>query len=203
MIKNIIIKNRDLLIWREAKKYLNIRNNDEHTLISYQLAKCLLSEIQEAEESIVLPAILLHDVGWKKIDPNLILLAIGKNAKRKDLVYDHEKYSVDIAKKILVHLNYKSSQIIKITEIIDGHDTTRNARSINDAIVKDADKCWRTTPHGMTTICKWFKWKKSKYIDVLEEVVSNSMLTKPGKIFASGFLSSVRAELNIKSYIGD
>lgn len=201
MLNNILL-DRDLPLWEEAKKYLNVRNNNEHTLISYNLAKYFINEISEADESIILPTIILHDVGWKKIDPKLILHAIGRNATRKDLVYEHEKYGVSIAEKILQKLNYSSKVINKIVEIIDGHDTTKHAKSINDAVVKDADKCWRTTPHGINTICSWFNWNKTEYINVLEEIVLTSMLTQPGKIFANGFLLSVKAELTLKNYIG-
>ncbi len=39
-----------------------------------------------------------------------------------------------------------------ILAIIDGHDTTKAARSPKMPIVKDADKLWRFTPHGVATI---------------------------------------------------
>ncbi|HRY05340.1 MAG TPA: hypothetical protein P5256_19560, partial [Beijerinckiaceae bacterium] len=58
---------RDVPLWEDAKAFLDVRNNDEHTLVAYGLARALLAEIPEAEESVVLPAILLHDVGWKRI----------------------------------------------------------------------------------------------------------------------------------------
>ena len=98
---NAVILARDLPLWQDARAYLDIRNNDEHTIIAYGLARALLKLIPEADESVVLPAILLHDVGWKKIDPELILLAIGRRPTRKDLVRDHELHSVEIARAIL------------------------------------------------------------------------------------------------------
>ena len=47
---------RDLPIWEAARPYLDVRNNDEHTVIAYALAKMLLAEIPEADASTVLPA---------------------------------------------------------------------------------------------------------------------------------------------------
>ncbi|MBC7737687.1 MAG: phosphohydrolase, partial [Candidatus Saccharibacteria bacterium] len=58
---------RDLTLWQAAKPWLDVRSNDEHTLISHALAKALLTLIPEACEAVVLPAILLHDTGWKKM----------------------------------------------------------------------------------------------------------------------------------------
>ena len=53
---------RDLPLWEDAKAFLDVRNNNEHTLVAYGLASALLAETPDADESIVLPAILLHDV---------------------------------------------------------------------------------------------------------------------------------------------
>ena len=61
-----IILPRDLPLWHDARPYLDVRNNDEHTIVAYALARILLDEIPEADESVVLPAVLLHDVGWKR-----------------------------------------------------------------------------------------------------------------------------------------
>ena len=77
---------RDLPLWEEARGFLDVRSNDVHTLISYGIAKALLVEHPGVVESIVLPAILLHDVGWKRIDPALMADAIGPNPTRKELV---------------------------------------------------------------------------------------------------------------------
>lgn len=54
---------RDRAIWLAARPYLDVRNNDEHTLHAYWIARALLTFHAEAREDIVLPAMLLHDVG--------------------------------------------------------------------------------------------------------------------------------------------
>lgn len=77
---------RDIPLWQDAKTFLDVRSNDVHTLISYRIARALLAEHNGVDAAIVLPAILLHDVGWKKIDPALHSDAVGPNATRPDLV---------------------------------------------------------------------------------------------------------------------
>jgi hypothetical protein len=203
MTDNAIILPRDLPLWNDAKPFLDVRNNDEHTIVAYGLARALLAEIPEADESIVLPAILLHDVGWKRIDPALLLLAVGRNPTRKDLVRDHEIYGVEIAREILERHRPEGVDIVAVLEIIDGHDTTKHAKSINDAVVKDADKGWRATPHGMHAICGWYDTSLTEHVETLEKVSNPFMLTDAGRAMVEGMCAAVKAQAQIETYMGN
>lgn len=193
---------RDLALWHEARPFLDVRNNDEHTLVAYGVARALLRDLPEARESTVLPAILLHDVGWKRIPPDLLLLAIGRNPTRRDLVHDHERHGVEIAGEILRRHRPEGVDIDAVLAIIDGHDTTTEARSLEDAVVKDADKGWRTTPHGMRIIRGWYDWGLAEYVDMVETVSNPRLLTAPGRAMALGFTASLKAELQLQRYLG-
>jgi hypothetical protein len=193
---------RDLPLWEEAKPYLDVRNNDEHTIIAYALARTLLEETPEADESVVLPAILLHDVGWKRVPPELLLEAVGRKPTRPDLVRDHEIYGVEIAREILERHQPEGVDIEAVLNIIDGHDTTNHAKSIEDAVVKDADKGWRSTPHGMRTIAGWYGVPLSQIVLMLSERSNDYMLTSAGRGLAKGQTEAVRAELMIQKYLG-
>ena len=202
MIGDDVILARDLPLWNDARAYLDVRNNDEHTVIAYALAKMLLAEIPEADASTVLPAVILHDVGWKRIDPDLLLLAIGRNPTRKDLVFEHEKHSVEIAREILERLRPEGVDIDAVLAIIDGHDTTKEARSPEDAVLKDADKGWRSTPHGMRTIAGWYEVPLSEIVLMLEERSNALMLTPAGRALAEGQTAAVKTELMLERYLG-
>lgn len=202
MIAEDIFLPRDLPLWEEAKPYLDVRNNDEHTIIAYGLARMLLDQIPEADESVVLPAILLHDVGWKRIPQELLLLAIGRKPTRLDLVRDHELHGVEIAREILERHRPDGVDIEAVLDIIDGHDTVKEAKNINDAVVKDADKGWRSTPHGMRTIAGWYDVPLSEIILMLEERSNAHMLTPAGKALAEGQTIAVKAELMVPKYLG-
>ena len=201
MTPDTIILPRDLPLWTDARPYLDVRNNDEHTIVAYGLARALLEQIPEADESVVLPAILLHDVGWKRIPEDLLLLAIGRYPSRKDLVRDHELHSVEIARTILQTHRPEGVDIDAVLAVIDGHDTTREARSINDAVMKDADKGWRCTPHGMRIIAGWYGWSRAELIDMLETVSNPRMLTQAGRALAEGLTAAVKAELLLPHYL--
>ena len=197
-----LLNPRDLSLWHDARPFLDVRNNDEHTLVAYGVAKALLAQIPEADESIVLPAILLHDVGWKRVPQELLLEAIGRNPTRPDLVRDHELYGVEIARGILERHRPEGVDIDAVLAIIDGHDTTRHAKSVNDAVVKDADKGWRTTPHGMRTIRGWYDWSLEQSLALVTNLSNPRLLTAPGKAMAEGFTASLRAETELAAHLG-
>jgi HD superfamily phosphodiesterase len=134
-------------IWQVAKSYLDMRKNDIHTEICINLAFKLI-EREGGDKDIVIPAIILHDVGWKEVPEGLHLKAFGPNAVSRELTKIHEARGVKIAKRILQMVHYDEEKIEEILEIINGHDTRRGAISLNDKIVKDADKLWRYTKEG-------------------------------------------------------
>jgi len=134
-------------IRRLAKPFLDTRHNDVHTEISTQLAFDLL-EREGGDEDIVIPAIILHDTGWKRVPAELHLKAFGPKATRPELNRLHEVEGVKIAEDILREINYRADKTKQVLEIIDGHDSRPRSLSLNDMIVKDADKLWRYSKSG-------------------------------------------------------
>ena len=192
-----MFRKKDLAIWEKAKPFLDVRSNDVHTLHSYIMVQELLKCYPEAEADIVLPAMILHDTGWKKIPKDKILQSIGPNNKYPELQRQHEIESVLIAQTILKELEFQKERIQQITAIIDGHDTTSEARSINDAILKESDKLWRYTTHGIHTIGTWFGISKGEVLDILEDFVLPKFLTEHGRVIASSRLQTARMEVAI------
>jgi len=134
-------------IYQLAKPYLNTRNNDIHTEICIKFAYRLL-EKEGGDEDIVIPAIILHDVGWKNVPQNLQQRAFGPKAIYPKINRIHETEGVKIAKDILEKVHYDAQRIEEILEIIDGHDSRKEAISLHDKIVKDADRLWRISKKG-------------------------------------------------------
>ena len=138
-----------------SEPFLDTRSNDVHTAISTSMAFQLL-EREGGDEDIVIPAIILHDTGWKQVPAELHLKAFGPNATKPELNRLHEVESVKIAKEILQEINYNPTKSKRILEIIDGHDSGQKAVTLNDMIVKDADKLWRYTSSGFYIDIKRF-----------------------------------------------
>lgn len=134
-------------IFQLAKPYLNTRHNEVHTELSMQYGYRLM-ETEGGNECVVIPAIILHDVGWKKVPEELQLKAFGPKASMPELIRVHEKEGVRIAGDILVIVNYDAEKMARILEIIGGHDSRKESISLDDSIVKDADKLWRYSKEG-------------------------------------------------------
>lgn len=197
-----MLRKQDIPIWQAALPYLDVRSNDEHTLYSYAILKQLIEFTPEGETDILLPAILLHDTGWKMIPADKLMHAFGPNNKYPELTRQHELEGVKIAENVLSKLGYPSVQIEKITAIIDGHDTTKIARSTNDALLKEADKLWRYTPHGIKTIQGWFHISVDEVLEILENFVLPTFLTENGRMMAKMMLSTARVT-DLRVQIGD
>ena len=98
------LREADLPIWLAARPWLDVRSNDEHTLISYRLGQALLRVYPDVDPSVVLPAILMHDVGWKKFPPEQLAHAVGPNPKYPELQRAHEIEGVKIAGEVFARL---------------------------------------------------------------------------------------------------
>jgi len=171
-----------------ALPFLDTRHNDVHTAISTVLAFELL-EGEGGDEDIVIPAIILHDTGWKRVPADLHLKAFGPNTSRPELNRLHEVEGVKIAEEILQQVNYDPYKTKKILEIIDGHDSRPTSGSLNDMIVKDADKLWRFTQSGFYIDVQRFSESHEEGVDRLRSNMSGWFFTVSAKKMATEKLS--------------
>jgi hypothetical protein len=125
-----------------AKPFLRtVRKDEIHVKNALEFAFKLL-ESEPGERDIVIPAIILHDVGWSSVPEGLMPKAFGPAADIS-LAKMHERAGAQIAAGILEQVSYDRLKAAKIVRIIDGHDTRDVALSDSDKIVKDADKLTR------------------------------------------------------------
>jgi CRISPR/Cas system-associated endonuclease Cas3-HD len=192
----------DIPTWLAARPYLDVRSNDEHTLVSYRIARALLRLRPDVDQATVLTAILFHDVGWKRIPEEKLTASIGPKAKYPELQRVHEIEGVAIARPHLEMLAIASVDIDTVLAIIDGHDTRKQAISPEDALVKDADKLWRFTGHGVRILSGWFETPPRETLAMLESFVLPQMLTEPGRAMAEAFLAEGEANAWLADLIG-
>ncbi len=171
-------------IWGLAAPYLAVRDNDAHTIYSYGLARALVDVHPEADPEVVLPGILLHDTGWSQAPADEVLTAIAPGGNRPDLVLLHEKEGARIGRRILQEVGHDGDRIEEIVEIIDGHDSRLEALSLNDALVKDADKLWRLTPHGVDTVMDWFGLTREQAHRLIGSRVHGHLFTDAARTMA-------------------
>ncbi len=185
-------------IYRKAEPYLDTRQNDVHVSLSYDFARRLLTHYPNADEEIVLPAIVLHDVGWKMVPEQKQLDAFGPKIKDKKTQRFHETEGVKIAEKILTRLNYDQEKSLEIMSIIDGHDTRQQALSLNDQLVKDADKLCRFTPTGVDIDHTRFGIPRDNYMKWLDTVIDDWLFTPEAKKMALAALTEAKCNSGAK-----
>ncbi|MDR3464877.1 MAG: HD domain-containing protein [Xanthobacteraceae bacterium] len=196
-----LIRPQDLAVWRAARPWLDVRSNDIHTLISYGLARALLQLRPEADENIVLPAVLMHDVGWKAFPEDKLAGAVGPNPLYPELVRGHEIEGARVAREAFGVIAEPSLDVEAIVAIIDGHDTRKQALSESDAVMKDADKLWRFTTHGVATIGGWFALSAKETTAMLKDFVVPSLLTAEAKTMAAALLAETWSAARAGDYL--
>ncbi|MBA2287996.1 MAG: HD domain-containing protein [Ktedonobacteraceae bacterium] len=176
MKNTLLAEQRYDAVWRVALPYLRARKNDIHIPLSYGFAVRLCQQHPEASPDIVLPGIILHDIGWALIDERQIFeQGFGPNMMESDVRRRHELEGARLARELLLELKYPVSTIDEIARIIDGHDTRRAALSLNDELVKDADKLWRFTITGIAVACDWFQLTPAQYAARLEREIVDAL----------------------------
>ena len=170
-------------MWELAKPYLDTRENDSHTQISLKFAQQLLKK-EGGDEDIVIPAIILHDVGWKRLPEELHLKAFGPGSDPA-LTRIHEVEGAKIAREILEQLHYDRNKTQEILRIIEAHDTRTEAISLNDRLVKDADALYRVTSEAFRVNIARFRKTFDQLLDLFESVSGTWFGTATAKNIAA------------------
>lgn len=183
-------------IYRLAEPFLRTRLNTLHTRVAYYFARTLL-KAEGGDEDIVVPAVLLHDLGWSAVSEEDQVGAFGPNVKRPDLQKLHESEGAKMAGRLLAKLHFPGNVIEQIKQIIDGHDTRCETLGLNDSVVKDADKLWRYTYEGFTIDYKRFNHTPEENLNWLVESIAGWFFTSTAKVLAFAEVEKRKAEYRL------
>jgi HD superfamily phosphodiesterase len=177
-----------------AEPYWQTRSNEVHVPEAFELAQRLLAEHPEADADVVLPAILLHDCGYFLVpeEDHLKGLAGAPIGWEADITRRHEIEGARLAGEILGRVGYDQGRTARIQEIIDGHDSRGEALSLEDALVKDADKLWRFTQNGVRICHVWMDRTPDDFMDFVESRIDGWLLTDAGRALAREILAESR-----------
>jgi HD superfamily phosphodiesterase len=183
-------------IYALAEPYWQTRANDVHVPESYALARELLALLPDADEAVVLPAILLHDVGYAVVpeEDHHKGLAGAPRGWEEEITRRHEIAGAEIAGEILASVGYDPELTRRITEIVDGHDSRTDSLGLEDEIVKDADKLWRFTPSGVHICHSWMNQTPEQFMDFVESRLESWLYTEEGKALARRELARARTD---------
>jgi len=149
-------------LWQSCKPYLRKGRSIDliHTRISTDFAWRLLREGAGGDTDIVIPAVMLHDIGYARIDDGDVYMKTTfpdkANAKYDTRVKErHLTEGAKLAEEILRSLEYPQGLIGPIAEIVRTHEDLEGNKpdttNLNRVIVSDADKLYRYTAYNLTS----------------------------------------------------
>jgi HD superfamily phosphodiesterase len=140
-----------------------------------------LLEAEGGDPDVVIPAIILHDVGWSRLSDDEQRQAFGPPPRRLDLNIFHEQQGAEIAAGILASIGYDPTLAGEIVQIINGHDNRPEALSLNDSLVKDADRLFRLTRRGYMIFLEFFNLEFRSYLAAMASVADGWYFTETAK----------------------
>jgi putative nucleotidyltransferase with HDIG domain len=183
-------------LWRAVVHETRTRGNDIHLPISLAYAERLCRAYPGADAELVRVATLLHDTGWAHVDESRIISEGFTGDWRKATIrYEHEKQGCEVARRVLPGLGYSTEFTERVCAIIDGHDTRPVAQSLEDALMRDADRLWRFDQAGIALASSWFKMDPATYTDRLATEIVPELITQAAHDMATADLNRSTALL--------
>lgn len=184
-------------IYALAEPYWQTRSNEIHIPESYALALELLGDHPEADPDIVLPAVLLHDIGYMAVpsDDHLKGLAGAVKGWEPDITRRHEIQGAALAGQILGEVGWDAERTAAIQDIVDGHDSRAEAVSREDELVKDADKLWRYTESAVRICHSWMDLTPDGFMDWVGSEIDRWLFTEAARRLARRELAASQAAL--------
>jgi hypothetical protein len=185
-------------LFESAAPYLAVRGDWEHTTVSHGYCLTLLKQ-EGGDRRVVEPAVILHDVGWSALTPENISVAYGVLAKGEEaerLNRIHETEGAAIAEKILRSFDHDPDLIELICVIISRHDSGKDAPSLEEALVKDADKLWRFSRTGFWKETERQHLKPITLLDFLAAKLKGWFFSPTALTLAQQELDGRRDEIN-------
>ena len=192
-------------LFEMAAPYLAVRGDMAHATVSHDYALTLMQQ-EGGDRRIVEPAVILHDVGWSALEPDDIsaaygVLAKGEEAERLNRI--HEVRGAAIAQEILRSCDYDPDLVEDISAIISRHDSGKDAPSLEEGLVKDADKLWRFSRTGFWQEAERQQLKPETLLDFLDMRYRKWFFSPTALRLAQGELVRRRDEINSLPSRGD
>jgi hypothetical protein len=161
-------------IWELAKEYYMKGRKMDIEHIEWMMGDAVkVCEKENIDESLLLPLVILHDVGYAEVPKG--------NPYNLDLRRAHMKAGAKIAKDILIKLNYPKDKINKIVYYVSVHDNWAfgDFKLFEDkflGVFNDLDFIWMATPKGFPNMMKLLNKTPKEVFDFIKD---NERKTKP------------------------
>ncbi len=139
-------------IWELALPYQDTRQDGGHAAAVTRYAIHFVGLEQGADPRVVIPAAILHDIGWSQLTKQERVGSVDDSLKGEAELavrIKHQEAGVNLARGVLQAVRYDPVLTEQILDIISGHDTRKDSPNINDSVMRDADKMWRFSAPGV------------------------------------------------------
>lgn len=184
---------------------------EEHHLTVAEIMENLLKEVS-LDREVMIPAALLHDIGYSQIslpDKNKTHYINRVSKQQEKIIRAHMKLGAELAERILEKCKYDTKKIRRICQIISTHDNHALGLPISSnegRLLKEADILWMATEKAF-----WLDVKRrpgitpKQWLNVLrfrftkDKNYTPYLKTNFSKSIVEGFLKKdePKAELNI------
>ncbi|MFH1564888.1 MAG: HD domain-containing protein [bacterium] len=186
-------------MWKLAKPHYQKGRPMDIDHIEWMMKDALLvCKKEKIDDSLLLPLVILHDVGYSKTPKG--------NPFRLDLKKTHMKAGAEIAKEILQKLDYPDDKIEKIFYYVSVHDKwifgedDLFKKDIILGVFNDLDFMWMATPKGFPALMKILKKNPGEMIEYLEKnekIKRRPFLSRTTKKLYDNYLKDRRREQKI------
>ena len=187
-------------IMDKAKAYCRDQTDVAHMASALELAKRLISA-EGGSEAIIIPATIMHDIGWHCFSHEEELKARGPGVLNIELNRKHELEGAALADRILSDIAYPERDKQHIVDIIGGHDNRPQPISHEDMIVKDADRLSRYAPDTFPLFCRKFGKTEDEFVAFLRSRIEKWLFTKTAKWLAREYL--LKRQLGVPTAVFD
>ncbi len=186
-------------IWKLAKPYYEKGRPQNINHIEWMMKEALkVCQNEKIDETILLPLVILHDVGYAETGPAYF----EKNLKKAHMIA-----GAKIAEKILKKLKYPENKIKKIAGYILVHDNWifgENDIYNKDILLgtfHDLDFIWMTSKKGFKSVMEILNKNEKELLEFIgkdEKPVSRPFKTKTTKKLWETSLAKRKKEVNFK-----
>jgi len=191
-------------LWVRARTYLSSGRwfDVSHTLIVVGFASRLCRELG-GDERIVIPAAVLHDIGYSAFSsiPDLEKLTTLPSIPpfSEEVKLGHLVKGAELAEKTLDELGIDfSEEIVRIVRHHERPDDSRDALDTNHATVSDADALSRLTDAGIGYLAEIYGLDEVDVLKRLIKVYRNWFLTEEAIKIADEELLKLKPYLEIR-----
>ncbi len=186
-------------IWSLAKPYYLKGRSMDIDHVEWMIKDALLvCEKEQIDDSLLLPLVILHDVGYSGLDSQDPFSVSSKK--------QHMKKGAQIADEILQQLHYPKDKIKQITIYISVHDNWLLGddivfkKDIVLAVFNDLDYMWMATPNGFSLFLKLVHKTPQQMIQFLEtneKLIRRPFCTKTTKKLYEHYIAERKKEFKI------